>query len=50
MKKFEYDVVEVAGPLVNLPKQLNVLGDEGWELITILPGTSKSFLLLKREK
>lgn len=65
MKKFEYKTLEVdvsyklsSSSDLNskdLEEDLNRLGEEGWELITLLPRPStqilsKFTLLLKREK
>jgi hypothetical protein len=48
MQKWEYKVVELAGPSEERESQLNRLGEQGWELVAIV--NAYDWYYLKRLK
>jgi hypothetical protein len=46
MKKFEYTIVSIKLKSANTEKELNELGEQGWELVA----ADGAYLYLKREK
>jgi len=51
MKTFEYSILKLDNSFTAETKleQLSELGEEGWELITILPNNNKIECFMKRE-
>jgi len=45
--KAEYKVLETSAPTASL-EQLNALGADGWELVSIIPWSGKWFYYFKR--
>ena len=57
MKKWEYKIVQLSSPdhVGRVQRELNIIGDEGWELIIYCPNIGvcnpiDQVLIFKREK